>query len=128
MLLAQSLNDFGLIKSGYKIESVKRLGDEVYVTYLPPDEYLDALGPLVLIKEKKLLKGVIYYEPDGNMMFRQQLGDYQIIDGLPIPNELTHIVERDGKSIKRILTFENVIINEAGHDELYDLPIPELSQ
>ena len=128
MLLAQSLNDFGLIKSGYKIESVKRLGDEVYVTYLPPDEHLDALGPLVLIKEKKLLKGVIYYEPDGNMMFRQQLGDYQIIDGLPIPNELTHIVEKSGKSIKRILTFENILINEAGHDELYDLHIPDLSQ
>ena len=128
MLLAQSLNDFGLIKSGYKIESVKRLGDEVYVTYLPPDEHLDALGPLVLIKEKKLLKGVIYYEPDGNMMFRQQLGDYQIIDGLPIPNELTHIVEKSGKSIKRILTFENILINEARHDELYDLHIPDLSQ
>lgn len=128
MLLAQSLNDFGLIKSGYKIESVKRLEDQVYITYLPPDEYLDALGPLVLIKEKKLLKGVIYYEPTGNMMFRQQLADYQVIDGLPIPGELTHIVEKDGKSIKRILTFEDVIINEVGNDDLYDYPIPELSQ
>ena len=75
MLLAQSLNDFGLIKSGYKIDNVKRLGEEVYITYLPPDEYLDALGPLVLIKEKRFLKGVIYYEPNGNMMFRQQLNN-----------------------------------------------------
>ncbi|MCB0684918.1 MAG: hypothetical protein KDC53_00295 [Saprospiraceae bacterium] len=128
MLLAQSLNDFGLIKSGYQIESVKRLENEVYITYLPPEEYRDALGPLVLIKEKKLLKGVIYYEPTGNMMFRQQLDDYQIVDGLPIPGELTHIVEKDGKSIKRILSFDHVVINEAGHDKLYDIVVPDLTQ
>lgn len=128
MLLAQSLTDFGLVQSGYKIESVKKLENEVYITYLPPDEYLDDLGPLVLIKEKKMLKGVIYYEPNGNMMFRQQLDNYQVIDGLPIPGELTHIVEKDGKSVKRILTFENVQINESGHDEIYDFLIPEHSQ
>lgn len=128
MLLAQSLSDFGLIKSGYQIESVKRLEDQVYITYLPPDEYLDALGPLVLINEKKLLKGVIYYEPTGNMMFRQQLDDYQVIDGLPIPGQLTHIVEKDGKSIKRVLSFDHVVINEAGNDELYNQPIPDLNQ
>ncbi len=128
MLLNQSLNDFGLIKSGYKIAAVKRLGDEVYVTYSPPDEYSDAIGQLVLIKEKKLLKGVIYYEPDGNMMFRQQLDDYQVFDGLPIPGSLTHIIEKDNKKIKRILTFENIVINEAGNDGVYDFPIPDQSQ
>ncbi len=125
MLISQSLSDFGLIKSGYKIESVKRMEDEVYVTYAPPVEYADVLGLLVLIKEKKLLTGVIYYEPDGNMMFRQQLDDYQVYDGLPIPGSLTHIVEKDDKKIKRILTFKDIHINESGFDELYNYPVPE---
>ncbi len=123
MLLDQTFSEFGMMKSGYEVDGVKKIGDQVYLTYLPPEKYADVLGSLVLIKERKKLNGVIYYEPDGNMMFRQQLDDYEIVDGLPVPKYLSHIIEKDGKKIKRILSFENIAVNESGHDHLYNTPL-----
>ena len=53
-------------------------------------------------------------------MFRQQLDDYKIMDGLPIPTSMSHVIEKSDKQIKRILTFENIVINETGQEALYD--------
>ncbi len=125
MLLDQTFSEFGMLKSGYEIQKVNRKGTEVYVTYRPPEQYNEVLGSLVLVKERKKLKGAIYYEPDGNMMFRQQLLDYEVIDGLPVPTQMTHIVEKSGKKIKRVLTFENVMVNEVANDKFYDTSIDQ---
>ena len=123
MLLEQTFSEFGMLKSGYQIQKVQRRDQDIYVTYKPPEQYQEVLGSLVLIKSKKKLRGAIYYEPDGNMMFRQQLMDYEIINGLPIPTRMTHIVEKGQKNIKRILTFEQIRINETGQETLYDTPL-----
>ena len=128
MLLEQTFTEFGMLKSGYQIQKVKKLGSEIFVTYQPPEQHAEVLGSLVLVKEKKMLKGVIYYEPDGNMMFRQQLNKYQIISGLPIPGEIAHIVEKDDKKIQRILSFDHIMVNETGSDELYNMPIAKATQ
>ncbi len=124
MLLDQTFSEFGMMKSGYHLQGVKRHGHQVFITYLPPAEFSEVLGSIVLIKEKKLLMGVIYYEPDGNLLFRQHLDDYQIIDGLPIPTTLAQVIEKDGKEIKRMVSFSNVVINEPGHDQKYNPAIP----
>ena len=128
MLLEQTFTEFGMLKSGYQIQKVKKLGNEIFVTYQPPKEHAEVLGSLVLIKEKKMLKGVIYYEPDGNMMFRQQLNDYQVIDGLPVPGKVVHILEKGDKKIQRVLAFENIRINQPGRDHLYDIQIKKPTQ
>jgi hypothetical protein len=128
MLLEQTFTEFGMLKSGYQIQKVKKLGNEIFVTYQPPEEHAKVLGSLVLVKEKKMLKGVIYYEPDGNMMFRQQLNNYQVVSGLPVPGEIAHIVEKGDKKIQRILSFDNILINESGFDDQYDVPVKRAAQ
>ena len=129
MLLDQTFSEFGMLKSGYEIQNVSRKGSEVFVTYRPPEQYREVLGSLVLVKQRKKLKGAVYYEPDGNMMFRQQLLDYEIVSGLPIPTQLTHIIQKGNKEIKRILHFDKIVINDTSNDALYDTSIdPILDQ
>ncbi len=125
MLLEQTFSEFGMLKSGYEIQKVRKIDGDVYVTYKPPDKFDHVLGSLVLIKQKKKLKGVIYYEPDGNMMFRQQLRDYQIVDGLPVPTEMSHIIQKGDKEIKRILSFDNIVVNDTQHNDLYERTFAE---
>ena len=59
------------------------------------------------------------------MMFRQQLSEYQIVAGLPVPTVMSHIIQKGQKQIKRILTFENIAVNDTGNDAMYHLEIVE---
>lgn len=127
MILNQQLHDFGLAKGGFVLSEVEDAGNGSTVsTWSPPEQAKKLMGNIVIMQEQKRTTAIAFYSPEGKVLSKFYFKDYQIIDGLPTPCKIYQIFfATDGSELNRIITFKNVLVNEATHDEKYDYRLPD---
>ncbi|GAB4404468.1 MAG: hypothetical protein OHK0039_04650 [Bacteroidia bacterium] len=122
LCLSGNLPYFGLNQSPYTIGEVSRDGDLVISTWLPPAEWAEAKGRVVISQRDKQLFGMVSYAPDGTMIGRQFLRNYIAVGGLQIPTE---VINYAGIPVStQITTFRDVRINHMDDDTHYRYTLP----
>lgn len=124
LILNQQLGDFGLGKVGFTPGEVRQEGKQVLSTWNPPAQMAAHAGSVVLAQENKVLTGAAFQSKDGKVLGKFYFQDYRNIDGLPVPGKIYQVYYREKSEFVRLLTFTNVVINQADETNMYDFSIP----
>ena len=123
--LTGQLSDFGLKESPYKIEQVEKEGNMVISTWEPDDSKLkEAMGKVVMSNIDKKLNGIVFYNTEGEMLSKQFYKDYINVSGCEFPTEIIQITYLDTGQNYQVTTYKNIVINQNGKEELYNISIP----
>jgi hypothetical protein len=124
LILSQQLNDFGLAKVGYTPGDIQQGGGQVISRWLPPEKLNPYLGPVDLALENKRLTAAAFYDKDQKLISKFYFQDYTVHNSLPVPGKIYQIFYREAGEFVRIMTLNNVIINQVDEDSTYDFELP----
>jgi hypothetical protein len=123
-LLNNTMHNYGLEKSLYKIEKVEKDGDLVITTWRPDKRVAKAFGKVITSKKDNKLHGVAFYTPQNELIKKQFYKDYVKVAGIDVPTDVTEIhYLTTGKEIKQT-TYRNVVINDMKDEEYYNYKLP----
>ncbi|WP_162416342.1 hypothetical protein [Cyclobacterium roseum] len=123
--LTGQLSDFGLKDSPYKIEQVEKDGEMVISTWEPDDTKLkEAMGKVIISNIDKKLNGIVFYNTEGKMLSKQFYQDYINVSGCEFPTEIIQITYQETGQNYQVTTYKNVVINQNGKEDLYNISIP----
>lgn len=123
--LTGQLSDFGLKKSPYKIENVEKEGNMIISTWQPDDSKIkEAMGKVVMSNVDKKLNGIVFYNTEGVMLSKQFYKEYINVSGCELPTEIIQITYQDSGQNYQVTTYKNVMINQNGKEDLYNISIP----
>ncbi|MEX2567387.1 MAG: hypothetical protein WD431_15695 [Cyclobacteriaceae bacterium] len=124
--LTGELSDFGLKDGPYKIEGVEKSGEMVISTWEPHDSKLkEVMGKVVMSNMNKKLFGIVFYNPEGEMLSKQFYKDYINVKGCEIPTEITQITYLESGQNYQITSYRNVAINQNEEGDIYNIRIPK---
>lgn len=125
-ILNNSLHNFGLEKSLYKISKVEKDKDLVITTWEPDKKIAHAFGKVITSKKDNKIYGIAFYSPLNELIKKQLFKNYIKVAGLDFPTEVTEIhYLTSGRELK-VTTYKNVVINELKNDEIYNYKLPAL--
>jgi hypothetical protein len=125
-ILNNTIHNFGLEKSLYKISKVEKDKDLVITTWLPDKKLEKAFGKVVTSKKDNKIYGIAFYSPTNELIKKQFFKNYIKAAGLDFPTEVTEIhYLTSGRELK-VTTYKNVVINELKNDEIYNYNISNL--
>jgi len=125
-ILNNTIHNFGLEKSLYKISKVEKDKDLVITTWLPDKKLEKAFGKVVTSKKDNKIYGIAFYSPTNELIKKQFFKNYIKVAGLDFPTEVTEIhYLTSGRELK-VTTYKNVVINELKNDEIYNYNISNL--
>ncbi len=124
LALNGDLADYGLKKSNMKIIDVEKDGNKIISTWSPPPELEKTFGSILMLNVNQQLVGIIFKNPEGEVVSRQFFRNYLTIDGLSFPQELVKETTVDGVKYYEVTTYKNMIINEKDNSDKYDYKIP----
>jgi hypothetical protein len=124
MILSQQMTDFGLSKIGYTAGEVTQDGSQVLSRWLPPAQFKEHLGAVVLAQEQKRLKAAAFYDSKDKLVSKFYFQDYELVEGLPVPGKVYQIFYRETGEFVRIMALKNVAINQSDEENRYDFDIP----
>lgn len=124
LILNGNLTDYGLKNTKFKITDVEKAGKSIISTWEPPEELKDKIGPILMQNTNQQLTGIVFKNPEGEIISRQFIRNYLQIKGLSVPQEIINEVHIEGKKYYEITDFSNTVINEFTDEEKYDYKIP----
>lgn len=128
LILNRKLDDLGLKKIGYTVQDLDMQGDSVAITrWEPPPKLKDNLGKVYLSHKRKVLDGAVFYSPEGEIIAKEFYQRVEVIEGMLVPTQKLAILYQDGDKRMTITTLQNVRFDELDHEDLYDFPLPDLS-
>lgn len=122
--LNNSINNYGLEKSIYKLESIEKENDMIISTWVPRKKFNRQLGKIMLSTKNNKLLGIVFFNKDDKIVAKQFFEDYQNFKGLDFPTKIIKIVYVNEKPYYHVTTFENIQINNIKSNFYYDYPIP----
>lgn len=121
LALTGKLIDFGMKGSMYSIQNVEKDGDMVITTWKPEDRLKKNLGDIVMSMKDKTLYGIVFFNPQGRMLGKQILRNYQKSGAFSFPGEVIQITYlENGSESNKLYSYSNVIVNETGKDHIYN--------
>ena len=108
-----------------KIIDVEKDGKKIISTWAPPPELKDVLGSILMLNVNQQLAGIVFKNPEDEVVGRQFFRNYLNINGLSFPQELVKETIVDGKKYYEITTYKNMIVNEKNNNDKYDYKIPQ---
>ncbi len=123
MCLQGKLGDFGLKAMNFSLTDVEKENELVISSYQPPKLLDKFMGEVVISHKKKRLNGVIFFHPDGTLKGKQFFRDYQQIGHLLFPSKMIQVVTKEEQEFYKVTEFSNIVVNEEGANEFYDLSI-----
>ncbi len=125
LLLENKLNTYGLEHSAFKKTQVEKDKGMIFTTWMPPDKLKDMIGKVVIGTKDQMLKAVLFFGKDDNLLSKQLFKKPKLIDGLMVPTEILQIFYNPDGTEKayQMTTFKNIKINEAGKDNIYNYPL-----
>lgn len=119
-LLNNTMQNFGLEKSLYKIDKVEKKGDLVVTTWIPDKKVAKMFGKVVTSKKNNQLFGVAFYSTQNELIKKQFFKDYIKIAGLEFPTEVIEIhYLTQGMEIKQT-NYRNIVVNDMKDEEIYN--------
>lgn len=122
--LENQLNNYGLENSFYKVENIEKDGDMVITTWAPAKSQQKHFGKVLISAKQNRLFGIIFINPQGNIVGKQFFEDYKVINGLAFPGRIVKFVYRDENESTQIITFDNIKLNNPDEKKYYDYPLP----
>lgn len=120
LILDNQISDFGLYEKGFKRIKVSQDGDKVISEWIYPSD--GQFGKIVTTQKKGFLEGLLFYDLEGNLLYRQFYKDYTQIDGLFFPLSIYEITYTAEGENKKITTHRNIKVNDySDEDRFYDL-------
>ncbi|HOO83400.1 MAG TPA: hypothetical protein PLS94_02460 [Prolixibacteraceae bacterium] len=119
-MLTGNLDNFGLYESNFNATKVEKQKDLVVTTWSPPEQLKPLLSKIDIATKKKQIYGITMYNSDGQIINRQILKNYQLVNGLNIPTEVLLATYLTQGTVYQIITLSNVVINEKGNNQIYN--------
>jgi len=124
LALNGQLPDFGLKKSFFKVEKVEKENEMVITTWLPPSNFANKIGKILVSNKEKKLFGIVFLDVKGAVAAKQFFNNYQNYKGLFFPTEIVNIKVLNGKELYEVTTYKNIKVNDYVDDNLYNYAIP----
>jgi hypothetical protein len=124
LALTGNLNNYGLDKAGYKLDTVKSDKGLILSTWSPPENAKDVLGRILVSTKEKQLFGIVFLDPREKIIAKHFYRDYTTINGFEFPSEVLIITYNNDKEIFHLSKFSKIVVNETGNEEFYNYKIP----
>ncbi len=119
-ILSGNISNYGFEQSNFTAINTERQKDMVVTTWLPPKTLQTMIAKVQVATRNKQLYSVTIFDAQGEVMNRQILKNYQLIDGIDIPYEILMAMYIDNSAMYQIITLDNVVLNEPGNDYKYE--------
>lgn len=128
LVLNNKLSNFGLEGSVYTLENVEKENDMVISTWMPIAKIRKLYGKVLLSTKNNNLTGIIFYNPDGEIVKKQFFEDYDIYNGLAFPGKVIEITYVNAKEIYQVTTYKNILVNDVREDYKYYFNLSDFKQ
>ncbi|UTA67971.1 MULTISPECIES: outer membrane lipoprotein-sorting protein [Emticicia] len=129
--LSGKLSDYGLSQGNtskiYKVQKVEKdANGRVITTWeVAEKKLIKLMGKIKMANVDKKLDAIAFYDLQGKLLSQQFFKDYDNINGVIFPKQITQIsYNADGTQKIQQTTFKNIEIDESGEDNIYDYPLP----
>jgi hypothetical protein len=119
LALTRNLRNFGIDESSFKLDKVEQDGDMVISTYLPEKRYRVFSGKVIISTRDGKLFGIVFFDPEDNIVKKQFFEDYITERGLPFPGKITEIFYKNGGEEYKVTTYKNIVYNANEPMDLY---------
>ncbi len=119
-MLNNDISDFGLKNSSYRATNIEKSGDLIITKWTAPALPDFPLGNILVSSKNKRLQSVIIEGKKGEIISRQIFKKFTFINSVEIPTEILAVNYFSGRKTYQIIQFDNVQINESGHDSDYN--------
>jgi hypothetical protein len=125
LALIGELEDYGLKKAGYTLESVKEDKGLILTIWTPPGQMKSYTGKiLVSVKDKKLF-GIVFLDANEKIIAKHFFRKYTNTNGFTFPSEILRITYLNDQEISMLTSYSNIIVNGTNEDEYYNYKIPD---
>lgn len=127
LCLTNTLSDYGLKDSPYKLKSVTKEEDESTTsTWVPIKENEKLYGTIILSNIGTKVSGIVVYKSKQELVKKSFYKDYLNVNTIDFPGSVTEITYPDntGTEDYQITTYSNILIDTSGEDEMYGYRIP----
>ena len=119
-MLNNDISDFGLKNSSFRATNIEKSGDLIITKWTAPALPDFPLGNILVTSKDKRLQSVIIHGKKGEIISRQIFKKFIFINGIEIPTEILAVNYFSGRKTYQIIQFENIQVNEPGHDSDYN--------
>ena len=126
LVLKNNLQYYGLEDSGYKLADIEEDEGLVISTWLPPAQLSKAVGKLMIANKDGRITGIVFFsiDDDNKVVSKQFFEDYQNVQGIQVPSRIVQFIyDKQGNESIQQTELKNVVIDEKGHNDIYDFPI-----
>ena len=124
LCLENQLNNYGMEHSFYKVDNVEKDGDLVISTWVPGKSHQKYFGNVMISTKNNRLFGIIFMNPEGEIVGKQFFEDYTVVNGLAFPKRMVKFTYFGEKQTSQITTFDNLKLNNLNEKTHYDYPLP----
>ncbi|MFA9391420.1 MAG: hypothetical protein ACERKD_16545 [Prolixibacteraceae bacterium] len=120
VILSGNSSNYGFKEANFEAKAIEKKKDLVITTYLPPENIKPYLSKIIVATKNKLLYSITMMGPNGNVLNRQILKNYHLINGLEIPYEILIASYFNEKVLYQMISLDNVVLNEENNNESYN--------
>jgi hypothetical protein len=124
LALTGRLEDYGLKKAGYTLDSVKQDKGLLLTIWSPPENLKPYYGKILVSVKDKHLFGVIFLDLKEKIIAKHLFRDYVNINGFDFPAEVLKITYVDDQEVTMLTNYKKIIVNGPNEDEYYNYKIP----
>lgn len=119
-MLSGNISNFGFDEANFEAKGIEKKKDMVITTYIPPENVKAYLSKILVATKNKQLYSITMMGPHENVINRQILKNYHIINGLEIPYEILIATYLDEKVMYQVITLDHVVLNEEQNNDSYN--------
>jgi len=120
LALKEELKNYGLEKAGYKLDTIKRDRGLIISIWIPPVKYQKVFGNIVVSTKAKKLFGIVFLNPNGNIVSKHFFRGYKQIKGFSFPSEVVRINYLNGNEIYETTTYKKIMVNDTNNNEYFN--------
>ncbi len=138
LALNGQLQNYGLNKNkAFTISNIERKEGKVYITWQPPKKYRKNIGNIIMEQNRNKLTGIVFLNSEDQVIHKQFFENYTTIQGVNFPQRMVRInkisdttqTSTDSTLVPRkthykIITFDNIKVNEDEPDKMYNYTLP----
>jgi len=124
LALTGELNNYGLKKSGFTLDTMKNDKGLVLSTWLPPKNVNNVLGRILVSTKDKQLFGIVFLDPNDKIIAKHLFRDYTNINGFDFPTEVLVITYVNDKEVFNLTKYSKIALNGTDNEAYYDYKIP----
>lgn len=125
LALTGELEDYGLKKAGYNLDSVRSDKGLILTIWSPSENLKCAEGKIIVSVKDKKLYGIVFLDKNEKMIAKHLFRNYTNINGFVFPTEVLRQTFIDNFESSMLTTYSKIIINDTKDEEYYNYKIPD---